>query len=62
MAYLFISHDLRVVHALASEIIVMKNGLVVERGPAAKIFGAPEDPYTQELIRAAFVDDLLASA
>ncbi|UCH25651.1 MAG: ABC transporter ATP-binding protein [Trueperaceae bacterium] len=62
LAYLFISHDLRVVHALASEIIVMKNGLVVERGPAAKIFGAPEDPYTQELIRAAFVDDLLASA
>lgn len=54
LAYLFISHDLKVVRALASELIVMKNGKVIEQGPARKIFGAPKKRYTKELIAAAF--------
>jgi microcin C transport system ATP-binding protein len=54
LAYLFISHDLRVVRALAEEIIVMRAGVVVEHGPAAKIFEDPRDPYTRALIAAAF--------
>jgi microcin C transport system ATP-binding protein len=54
LAYLFISHDLRVVRALASEIIVMRGGVVVESGPAAKVLGAPETDYTRALVAAAF--------
>ena len=54
LAYLFISHDLRVVRALADEVIVMRDGLVVERGTAEQIFDAPEDPYTQALMKASF--------
>ena len=54
LAYLFISHDLKVVRALADEVIVMKDGRVVERGPAEQIFDAPETPYTQALMKAAF--------
>ena len=54
LAYLFISHDLKVVRALASELIVMKNGKVIEQGPARKIFEAPKKRYTKELIAAAF--------
>jgi microcin C transport system ATP-binding protein len=53
LAYLFISHDLRVVRALASEVIVMKDGKVREAGPSARIFQAPEDPYTRQLMAAA---------
>lgn len=53
LAYLFISHDLRVVRALANEIIVMKEGYVVENGPAAQIFESPQQDYTKELIAAA---------
>jgi microcin C transport system ATP-binding protein len=53
LAYLFISHDLRVVRALADSIIVMKDGRVRESGPAAAVFAAPRDPYTQALLRAA---------
>ena len=54
LAYLFISHDLKVVRALAAEIIVMRNGRVVEAGPAADIFAAPQSDYTRALFAAAF--------
>ncbi|MEQ8968429.1 MAG: ABC transporter ATP-binding protein [Azospirillaceae bacterium] len=54
LAYLFISHDLAVVRALSDYIMVMKDGKVVEQGPAAKLFDAPEQPYTQALFKAAF--------
>jgi microcin C transport system ATP-binding protein len=53
LAYLFISHDLRVVRALCSYVIVMKNGKVVEEGPAADIFANPKDDYTKALLAAA---------
>ncbi len=54
LAYMFISHDLRVVRALAHEIIVMKEGNVVEQGPAEAIFESPRHAYTKALIAAAF--------
>jgi microcin C transport system ATP-binding protein len=54
LAYLFISHDLRVVRALAGEVLVMKNGRVVEHGSADEIFEAPKEAYTQALMKAAF--------
>jgi microcin C transport system ATP-binding protein len=53
LAYLFISHDLRVVRALSDELIVMRGGRVVEQGPTPRIFAAPRDPYTQALLAAA---------
>jgi microcin C transport system ATP-binding protein len=54
LAYMFISHDLRVVRALANHVIVMQNGRVVEEGPAERIFAAPETAYTRALFAAAF--------
>ena len=53
LAYLFISHDLKVVRALAHQVIVMKDGRVVEQGPAEQIFQAPRTDYTKSLIAAA---------
>ncbi|MGN6471663.1 MAG: ABC transporter ATP-binding protein [Rhizobiaceae bacterium] len=54
LAYLFISHDLKVVRALANEVIVMRGGKVVEHGPAEQIFNRPRTDYTKALISAAF--------
>ena len=53
LAYIFISHDLRVVRALADDILVMRGGRVVEAGPAAEVFERPREPYTQALLAAA---------
>ena len=54
LAYMFISHDLKVVRALASDIIVMRQGRVVEQGIAADVFTAPRNEYTRALFAAAF--------
>ncbi len=54
LAYLFISHDLRVIRAMSHRVIVMKAGDVVESGPAEAIFRAPQEDYTRTLLAAAF--------
>jgi microcin C transport system ATP-binding protein len=54
LAYLFISHDLKVVRALSNYVVVMKNGKVVEEGPSTQIFTAPREAYTKALLAAAF--------
>ena len=54
LAYLFISHDLKVVRALSHKVIVMKRGDVVEAGDAGAIFDTPQTDYTRELMKAAF--------
>ena len=52
LSYLFISHDLGVIHHMSDRVLVMKNGVVVESGTSEQIFVAPQHPYTQELISA----------
>ena len=54
LAYMFISHDLKVVRALADYIIVMRQGITIEEGPAAQIFDHPQHEYTKALMAAAF--------
>src|SRR5438094_772988 len=54
LAYLFISHDLKVVRALSHEILVMKDGEIVEAGSTERVMTAPEHPYTRALMAAAF--------
>ncbi|TVP94281.1 MAG: ATP-binding cassette domain-containing protein, partial [Roseinatronobacter sp.] len=54
LAYLFISHDLRVVRALSHKVIVMKQGDVVEAGDSDQVFQAPKSDYTRQLLAAAF--------
>jgi len=54
LTYMFISHDLRVVAALASHVVVMRHGKVMEEGPAAQLFAAPKSDYTRALLAAAF--------
>lgn len=53
LTYFFISHDLRVVRALANEVLVMKDGRIVEAGPTAEIFAHPQTEYTRALLDAA---------
>ena len=62
LAYLFISHDLKVVRALANDVIVMRAGKVVEQGSADKIFDHPETDYTKALMAAAFNLEAAGSA
>jgi microcin C transport system ATP-binding protein len=54
MTYLFISHDLRVIRALADDVAVMQEGRIVEAGPSADLFADPQHPYTKALFSAAF--------
>jgi microcin C transport system ATP-binding protein len=66
LTYMFISHDLRVVASLASHLIVMRQGKVVEEGPASQLFKTPKTDYTRALFAAAFrneatSDDSVAS-
>ena len=62
LSYLFISHDLKVVRAMADELLVMKGGKVVESGPTESIFNNPQQAYTRKLISAAFEIRTLADA
>ena len=50
LAYMFITHDLATVRAIADEVVVMKEGLVVEAGPKLEVFQPPHDPYTELLL------------
>ncbi len=54
LGYLFISHDLKVVRALAHRLVVLRHGRVVEQGPAAEVLGRPRADYTRALMAAAF--------
>ena len=54
LTYLFISHDLRVVAALACRLLVMRHGKVMEEGPASELFARPKSDYTRALFAAAF--------
>ena len=54
IAYLFITHDLRIIRAIADDLAVMKDGKIVESGPAHEIFAEPSHPYTKSLFKAAF--------
>ena len=57
LAYLFISHDLKVVRALAHRVVVMRHGRVVEQGDADAVFAHPREDYTRALMTAAFALD-----
>jgi microcin C transport system ATP-binding protein len=59
---MFISHDLRVVRALANHVVVMQNGKIVEEGSAENIFAAPRTDYTKALFAAAFNLETAASS
>jgi microcin C transport system ATP-binding protein len=54
LAYMFISHDLRIVRALSDDLVVLRQGRVMEQGPADEIFNNPQQSYTQALLKAAF--------
>ena len=50
LAYMFITHDLATVRAIADEVVVMKDGRIVEQGPKDEMFKPPHDPYTDLLL------------
>jgi microcin C transport system ATP-binding protein len=54
LSYIFISHDLKVLKSLCHHLVIMKDGVVVEAGPAREIFAHPQAPYTKELLATAF--------
>ena len=63
LAFLFISHDLRVVRAMSHQIMVMRAGEVVEQGTTEQVFANPSSDYTRQLMAAAFpISDELAAA
>ncbi len=62
LAYMFISHDLRVVRAMSHEVMVMRGGIVVERGDTSQIFDNPKEEYTRALIAAAMNIDVVDAA
>ncbi|MFN7114272.1 MAG: ABC transporter ATP-binding protein [Alphaproteobacteria bacterium] len=62
LAYMFISHDLRVVRAMSHEVMVMRGGVVVERGETSQIFDSPNEDYTRALIAAALNIDVVEAA
>jgi len=62
LAYLFISHDLKVVRAMSDEILVMREGRIVEQGPTEQVFTAPREAYTRALLAAAFELEALDAA
>jgi microcin C transport system ATP-binding protein len=53
LSYLLITHDVEVIRAMAHEVLVMKDGLIVESGPLAQVLDQPQDPYTRRLVAAA---------
>ncbi|MEO5364650.1 MAG: hypothetical protein H7838_13675, partial [Magnetococcus sp. DMHC-8] len=53
LAFIFISHDLRVIRAMSHEVLVMWQGKIVEQGPTQAIFDHPQHPYTRQLLAAA---------
>ena len=55
MSYIFISHDLAVIRAMAHRIVVMRQGRVVEQGETEALFAAPHEPYTQQLLQASLL-------
>ena len=57
LAYLFISHDLRVVRAVSHRILVLRHGVMVEQGPTGEVLAAPRNPYTRSLVSAAMLDE-----
>lgn len=58
LSYLFISHDLAVVRVLSHQLMVVRQGKVIEQGPAREIFASPQQDYTRQLLEAAFAEPI----
>ena len=58
LSYLFISHDMRIVHHMSDRVAVMKEGRIVEEGDAREVFSAPKHPYTKKLLESTRLNDL----